>query len=499
MAFNLSEVHYASVMPEIQVAVTALVIMLYDAFSPKGSGRREIGYIALTGLAMAGFSVYRLADGSAPPSSFSGMIVTDPLRLCFAAIFLLVAAVAVLLAMQMIEDEKLPGGEYFTLLMFGTTGMLLMSAAGDFATLFLGLETLSITTYVLAGFRRTDLRSNESALKYFLLGSFSTGFLLYGVALIYGATQTTNFSEIRLAVSTGNLTSHGLLTVGAALVLIGLCFKIASAPFHFWTPDVYQGAPTAVTAFMATGPKAAAFAALLRVFSETFTPSAGSLYENWTAAVSVIAILSMIIGNLVAIRQTDIKRMLAYSSIAHAGYALIGVVARDWAAVAFYMLTYVVMNLGAFGVVALLARAGDEKTGIDDYAGVGFRSLGLSLTLGAFLLSLGGVPLTAGFMGKLVIFQQAWKGGFQILVIVGAVNSAISLYYYLRPVVAMFFKERDGEYVPPRVSGSVYAALAVTLAAVLYLGVFPGKILDKLDGFAKNSDKVQSSPSARRQ
>lgn len=473
---------YAAIAPEICVAVTGMVIMMYDAFAPKGS-RRGAGYVALAGLIAAGFAVFNLWD--VPSSSaFSGMLVTDRLRLVFDAIFLIVAALSVLIAMQVLEDERLPAAEYFILLMFGTTGMLLMGGAGDLAMLFLGLETLSITTYVLAGFRRGDLRSNESALKYFILGSFSTGFLLYGIALMYGATRTLNLEKIQLAITNGQITSGPLLVIGGVLILIGLCFKVATAPFHVWAPDVYEGAPTPVTAFMAAGPKAAAFAAFARVFVVILTPdiqSTANFHIPWVSAVSVIAILSMIVGNVIAITQSNIKRMLAYSSIAHAGYAMVGILANDWTSVAFYMLTYAVMNLGAFAVVTVLARQGDEKTDIEDYAGIGFQSPGLCTVLMVFLLSLGGIPLTAGFMGKFIIFKQGWQAGFHDVVIIGVINSAISLYYYLRPLVVMFFKERQGEYIPPRIPATMYAALTLTLVAVLYLGMFPSRVLGIID------------------
>jgi NADH-quinone oxidoreductase subunit N len=494
---NVQELNlnYNAILPELCVIGAGLAIMMYDAFAPKGP-RRAAGWIALAGLAGATYSVWRLWGLETAPS-FNGMLLTDPLRLTFSIVFLLVAAVSVMFSMQMLDDERLPAGEYFTLLMFGTVGMLLMGGAGDLAMLFLGLETLSITTYVLAGFRRGDLRSNESALKYFILGSFSTGFLLYGMALTYGATKTTNLAGIQEAIATGALTSPGLLTVGAALMLVGFCFKIATAPFHFWAPDVYQGAPTPVTAFMAAGPKAAAFAAMLRIFVMTFPADGGDLSRATTGVLVIVAIMSMIVGNVAAIRQTDIKRMLAYSSIAHAGYALLGVVAGDWTSVMFYLLTYAVMNLGAFGVVSLLARVGDEKTEIEDFAGIGFKSFGLAMLLTVFLLSLGGIPLTAGFMGKLVIFKQCWQAGHTTLVIVAAVNSAVSLYYYLRPVVVMFFREREEEFVPPRVSTMAEVALTLALFGVIYLGVFPGRLLSELDRLAKRTPEAAQLNSQR--
>ncbi|HEX8087699.1 MAG TPA: NADH-quinone oxidoreductase subunit N, partial [Blastocatellia bacterium] len=388
---------------------------------------------------------------------------------------------------------------YFALLMFATTGMLFMSAANDLVIIFLGLEITSISTYVLCGYRRRDLRSNESAVKYFILGSFSTAFLLYGIAFVYGATfqqganpvATTNLQLIKERILAGHLFSNEMLFAGAAMMLVGFGFKVATAPFHIWSPDVYEGAPTPVTAFLSTGSKAAAFAAFSRVFILTFAATsvgAGmstsvlpALQAASTNAMMVMAILTMTIGNLAAIVQSNIKRMLAYSSIAHAGYALVGVVALDWRAVAFYLLSYVVINIGAFGVIEVIARRGDKRTEISDYAGIGFQSLGLATTLSLFLLSLAGIPLTAGFMAKLLVFKSAWSGGFYGLVIVGVINSAISWYYYLRVIVAMFFAEPAVGFKAPVVARSLVAALVLAILGTLYLGILPGFVLDALD------------------
>jgi NADH-quinone oxidoreductase subunit N len=377
--------------------------------------------------------------------------------------------------------------------------------------IFLGLEILSIATYVMAGFRRSDLRSNESSLKYFILGSFSSAFLLFGIALVYGATAkavpgaagapyslmpgTTNISEI--AERLNDSLYPPLLFAGAAMLLIGFAFKVALAPFHVWTPDVYEGAPTPVTAFMAAGPKAAGFAGFMRVFLFAFPLVAAAaqgvgagaqLHAAWLGALWLLAIITMSVGNVVALVQTNVKRMLAYSSIAHAGYALVGFVAAGAAdaarqpdavaAVVFYLLVYAVMNLGAFSVVTLIARSGDRRTDVEDYRGIGFQSPGLSLTLSLFLLSLLGVPLTAGFMGKVVVFSEALGQGYKWLVIIGVLNTAISVYYYLRLIVVMFFRERTTEWRAPRIPASLALALILTVAGVLYLGLFPGRVIN---------------------
>ncbi|OYT72512.1 MAG: NADH-quinone oxidoreductase subunit N [Chloracidobacterium sp. CP2_5A] len=469
------DINYTAVLPEICLVATGLGVMLYDAFAKET--RKWAGPLALAGILAATYAVWRWAD-LPPGASFNGMLVTDPMRAAFAFVFLFVAALSVLLAMPMLSGQSKSGGEYFALLIFGTVGMLLVGGAGDLAMLFLGIEILSIASYALAGFRRHDLRSNEASVKYFILGSFSTGFLVYGMALVYGATRTTNLTTIRLVIENGGLTSESLALTGAALMLVGLCFKAAAAPFHLWAPDVYHGAPTPVTAFMAAGPKAAAFVAMLRVFVGMFPPDAFSLHQAWTLTLIVAATLSMVIGNAVAIAQDDIKRLLAYSSVAHAGYALMGVIVGDWKATAFYLICYATMTLGAFAVVAYVARQDDDRTDIQDYAGLGAQATGAAVALAIFLLALGGLPLTAGFMGKLVLFREVWQGGYPWLAVVAILNSAVSLYYYLRPVMTMFFQESQSpDDDLPELPWPLATALSVALAAVIYIGVFPEPLL----------------------
>jgi len=434
------------------------------------------------------------------------MIVLDNLRLGFTLVFLLVSALIVLVSIFWVESEHLPAGEFHSLLLFATSGMMLMASGGDLVILFLGLEILSIATYVMAGFRRTDVRSNESSLKYFILGSFSSAFLLYGIALTYGATATaaglpgtTNISEI--ARRLGDAQYPLLLFAGAAMMLVGFGFKIATAPFHIWTPDVYEGAPTPVTAFMGAGPKAAGFASFMRVFIFGFPfvitaadrTVGAQLHEAWLGALVVMAIITMTVGNVVAIAQNNVKRLLAYSSIAHAGYALVGFVAagkatdfqrRDSAitAVIFYLLTYAVMNIGAFAVVQLIGRAGDRRTDVDDYNGIGFQSPFLAFSLTLFLLSLLGMPLTAGFIGKIMVFGAAVDQGYYVLVVIAVLNTAVSAYYYLRLIIVMFFRERTTEWIAPRIPMSVGLALVITAVGVLYLGLFPGRVINALQG-----------------
>jgi NADH-quinone oxidoreductase subunit N len=388
--------------------------------------------------------------------------------------------------------------------MFATAGMMFMASAGDLVIVFLGLEILSIATYVMAGFRRTDVRSNESSLKYFILGSLASAFLLYGIALIYGATATTaglpgttNIAEIARRLNDSQYPP--LLFAGAAMMLVGFGFKIATAPFHIWTPDVYEGAPTPVTAFMAAGPKAAGFASFIRVFVFAFPfvvatgnkTVAGEVHHAWLTALVVLAILTMTVGNVVAIVQNNVKRMLAYSSIAHAGYALVGFVAAGAAstleqrnsaiaAVIFYLLTYALMNLGAFAIVQLVARAGDRRTEVEDYNGIGFQSPVLAFSLTLFLLSLLGMPLTAGFIGKIMVFRAALDHGYYLLIVIGVLNTALSAYYYLRLIIVMFFRERTTSWSNPPIPASIAVALVITLIGVLYLGLFPGRVINAL-------------------
>lgn len=485
------DANVAIIIPEMVVALAGVVVMLYDSFFPRQ--RHVTGAISIVGLIVSGGLLISMW-GSAPASAWNGMIAHDNLRLNFSFVFLLVSAVTVLISTVWVEREKVPAGEYHALLMFATFGMMMMSAGNDLVVIFLGLETLSIATYVMAGLRKTDLKSNESAMKYFILGSFASAFLLYGMALVYGATGSTSLPEIAQRMVHPNFPA--LMLVGGAMMIVGFGFKIAMAPFHVWTPDVYEGAPTPVTGFMAAGPKAAAFASFLRVFVFGLPLVAGAqasayLHESWISALTVLAMITITVGNVAAILQDNVKRMLAYSSIAHAGYALVGFVgaglaatqtARDEAvaSVAFYMLTYSVTNLGAFAIVTLLAQKNDRRCDFEDYNGIGFRSPVLAFSLSLFMLSLLGIPLTAGFMGKVLVFGAALGTGNSLvtgLVVVAVIGSAISAYYYLRLIVVMFFKERASDWTAPKLSSAVVAALVITVVGVLYLGVFSDGVI----------------------
>jgi NADH-quinone oxidoreductase subunit N len=511
LQLNLADVNFWLIMPELIVCLAGVVVMLVDAFT-RPTQRWITGSISLAGLVTAGISTIWLSSSwTGVTKAFNGMIVLDDMRLGFTIVFLIVSALTILVSMVWVENERLPAGEFHSLLLFATTGMMLMASGADLVIIFLGLEILSIATYVMAGFRRTDVRSNESSMKYFILGSFSSAFLLYGIALVYGATTTatglagtTNIYEIARRIPDAQYPP--LLFAGAAMMLVGFGFKIATAPFHVWTPDVYEGAPTPVTAFMAAGPKAAGFASFLRVFIFGFpfvvatanTSIAGQAHAAWLSALVVLAIITMTVGNVVAIVQNNVKRLLAYSSIAHAGYALIGFVAAGAAsdveqrnsaisAVTFYLLTYALMNIGAFAVVTLIARSGDRRTDVEDYNGIGFQSPVLAFSLSLFMLSLLGMPLTAGFMGKIVVFREALRQGYVVLVVIAVLNTAVSAYYYLRLIIVMFFRERSTAWTAPRIPASAAVALVITIVGVFYLGIFPGRVINALQTKAATS------------
>ena len=504
LQYTTPDVNLWLILPELVICIAGVVVMLVDAFA-KPAQRWITGSISIAGLiAAAGSSSWLWLSWRSVSQAFNGMIVLDELRLGFTFVFLVVSGLTILVSMVWVENERLPAGEFHSLLMFATAGMMFMASAGDLVMVFLGLEILSIATYVMCGFRRTDVRSNESSMKYFILGSFSSAFLLYGIALTYGATSTaaglpgtTNIAKIAERLPDAQYPL--LLFAGAAMMLVGFAFKIATAPFHVWTPDVYEGAPTPVTAFMAAGPKAAGFASFMRVFLIAFPfvvasankGVAAQIHSAWLGALLVLAILTMTVGNVVAIAQNNVKRMLAYSSIAHAGYALVGFIAAGAApdlehrnaaiaAVIFYLLTYAVMNLGAFAVVQLIARGGDRRTEVEDYNGIGFQAPWLAFCLSLFLLSLLGMPLTAGFMGKVMVFRAALDQGYYVLVVIGVLNTAVSAYYYLRLIIVMFFRERTSAWNAPRVPASIGLALVITILGVLYLGLFPGRVLNAL-------------------
>jgi NADH-quinone oxidoreductase subunit N len=460
-------------LPTLLVGVFALVVLMVDLFSPQGQ-KANVAVIALIGLGVAFWATVRL--WGTEEELFGGMIVVDTATLFFHAVFLGIGFVTVLLSIQSAAEEGLELAEYYTLLLFALLGAMLMASGGDLLIIFLGLEILSLAQYILAGMRHSLLKSNESALKYFLLGAFATGFLLYGIALLYGATGTTSLAGIAAAVREGDLTENPLVTIGMGLLVVGFGFKIAAVPFHMWTPDVYEGAPTPVTAFMSTAVKAAGFAALVRVF----VTALGELQGSWAPVFWGMAVLTMTIGNLVAIAQLHIKRMLAYSSIAHAGYLLIAMVAAGPAGLTsllYYLLAYAFMNLGAFAVVVALERREERNLLLGDYAGLGFRYPLLGLAMALFMFSLAGLPPTAGFMAKFYVFSAAVEQGYLVLAVIGVLNSLISIYYYLRPIVFMYMEESKSDIPALRLDRFLVAGLVLTIIGTIHLGLFPARLL----------------------
>ena len=465
------------VLPDIILSLFAIAILVAEPFVDKAR-RSSLGITGLMGIVAATLATLSLVGNDG--TYFSGMIIVDNFSIFFRFTFLLISGLTILASLDYLKRQDLNLAEYYALVLFATVGMDLMAASNELIMVFLGLETLSISCYILLGVRRSDPRSNESALKYFLLGSFSSAFLLYGIAMAYGATRTTNLELIAQRILDGSANMN-LIYLAAALMFVGFGFKVASVPFHVWTPDVYEGALAPVTAFMSVGPKAAGFAILIRVFWAAL-PKA---YNKWLAVAWISAALTMTVGNVVAIVQTNIKRMLAYSSIAHAGYILVAFASKEngIAAVLFYTIAYALTNIGAFTIVALIGRENERRTQIEDYAGIGFRQPLLAASLSVCLLSLAGIPLTAGFAGKFLIFRAAIQSHFLWLAVIGVVNSAISVYYYLRVIVVMYMKEPAEEYIPIAVSPSTAAVLVLTTVGILQLGIYPDFVMS----LARNS------------
>ena len=447
------------------IALTAgILILLLLEFLPRGPQSDRGAVVAIVTLLAAGASVFYVRDSRR--SLFEGMFVHDGITVFFTLLFCAIGILSVLLSWDYLKRTAINLAEYYALLLAATLGMVIMAASNDLITVFLGLELMSLSLYVMVGFRRGNLESNEASLKYFLLGAFASGFLLYGIALLYGATGTTNLLRMAAFLGDSPMLGNPLFLAGLALLLIGFAFKVSAVPFHMWTPDAYEGAPTSVTAFMSAGAKAAGFAALVRVGLNVL----GDVRADWMPVITWVAILTMTVGNVTALLQNNLKRMLAYSSIAHAGYVLVGVAAGgpDGASAAlFYLAVYSFMNLGAFGILTLLGKGRDERVLISDIAGIGFRHPALGIAMTLFMLSLGGIPPTAGFMGKVYVFGVALKAGLVPLVVVGVLNSVISVFYYLRVTVAMYMEEPRGE--PTAVSWAFPSALAVVAAVALTL------------------------------
>ena len=469
----LPQLNFSAIMPETVLSVVAMALLLVNVVV-KGESKAYLGYLSLAGLVGSLFTI----PWGEKISGFGDMVLQDNFSSFFTVIFILCAALTILICDGYFRKEGCNHGELYPLILFATVGMMFMAKATDLMTVFLGLEVLSVALYVLAGFNRKNIRSNEAGLKYFLLGCFSTGFLLYGMALIYGATGTTKIARIAdIAAQNGAVAGNTMFLVGMLLIATGFSFKIAAAPFHMWTPDVYEGAPTPITAFMSAGPKAAGFAAFLRVFLVALP----TLTVQWSDLLWILAVLTMTTGNIIALSQDNIKRMLAYSSIAHAGYALVGFTAHNASGVSgilFYLLSYTFMNIGAFAIIVLIGKKGEPNNNVQDYAGFGSKHPVLAMCLSIFLFSLAGIPPTAGFIGKFYLFAGAVQEGYIWLAIIGVLNSAASVYYYLRVMVYMYMKTPEEDFSWVKLSPAVMLCIIIAVAGVLIPGIIPNSVLN---------------------
>jgi NADH-quinone oxidoreductase subunit N len=459
---------WAALSPAVAVAATGLLLLAADLLMPR-ERRNRVAWIPLLGFGTAGALSAGLWGGEA--RVVAGMLVVDRTTCFFYGLFAVIGILTVLLSVPYLRREGIQFAEYYVLLTFAVLGMMVMASSADLLMFFLGLETLSVALYVLAGFLRQRVTSNESGLKYLLLGAFSSAFLLYGVAFLYGATGSTNLEAIRAALI-GRPDSGPFPAVGVGLILVGLAFKVAAVPFHMWAPDVYEGAPTSVTAFMIAGTKAAAFAGFLRV-----TPVAvASLEQAWPEVLWVLAALTMGAGNVAAIAQRNLKRMLAYSGIAHAGYLLVALVAGSplgTAGLLFYLLAYAFMTVGAFAVLIALGQRGEENLTLEAWAGMGYRRPLFALSMAIFMFSLAGLPPTAGFMAKFYVFSAAVEAGYYGLAILGVLCSVVSVFFYLRVVVVMYMLEPAAEPAVAFFSPAASLATLLGVAGTLHLGLFP--------------------------
>jgi NADH-quinone oxidoreductase subunit N len=484
------------ILPEIILTLTGVLVMLIDAALPAGVPRRALGWVAAFGTVAAlwaSLGQRALAAGT----GFYGTVETSPFTIFFHVLICGIVLVAILLALDTLPEDSHHQGEYYALIAFGAVGMCLLTSAIELLVVFVALEISSIATYILAGYRKQTGRGPEAAIKYFLLGSFATAFLLYGIALIFGATGTTQIYEIAKALSTtSGLNNQPLVLASLALILVGILFKVSAAPFHLWTPDVYEGAPSPVVALMSTAPKAAAFALLIRVLYELFP----TLQAYWTPLLWAVAVLSMTVGNLAALRQQNVKRMLAYSSIAHAGYLLAAFAASPHdgiAAASFYTAAYAAMNVGIFAVVTLVSGYDEKLPLIQDFRGLIYRSPMLGGLLIFFLVSLIGIPFTGGFFGKFYAFSAAVGGGAVWLAVIGLLNSGVAAGYYVRLALVAAQRPADSDAEQPStapVGIAVGAALLFAVAATLVLGIIPGAVLNAAQTGAHTLAPLTATP-----
>ena len=465
-------INWQLLMPELIIILTFILVVIFDLFN--SLQKTFTAWITIVGSAIALYVSIDMLQVGTEGTEFSNMIQVDKYSLFFNVIFLVSTILVVLISMNYLGRQDRRQGEYYLLILLATLGMMLMASGNELIVVFLGLELMSLSLYVLAGYFQRSMASSEAGMKYLLLGAFASGFFLYGIALIYGGAGTTSIPEIASTLSVG--AKSPLLLSGMFLLVVGFGFKVAFVPFHQWAPDVYEGAPTSIAAFISAGPKAAGFAAFLRIFMEALQ----TLQSEWIVLITILAALTMTVGNLVAIAQRNIKRMLAYSSIAHAGYVLVGLAAANKDGISgamFYLFVYCVMNIGAFGAMILARTEDGESLMISDYAGLGFKKPLLALFMTIMLLSLAGFPPTAGFVGKFYIFRSAVESGQIWLVIIGAINTAISAFYYLRVVVAMYMREPEAELDFLAYPRLLIVALTLAAIGVVLIGILPSYFL----------------------
>ena len=469
---SIPSINWQLLMPELIITLTLLIVLVFDLFD--SISKAILGWMTIVGAGIALWVSIQMHQAGTVGTQFNDMFKVDNFSLFFNIIFLVSTILVALISMSYLSRDDRKQGPYYLLILLATLGMMLMAAGNELIIVFLGLELMSLSLYVLAGYFRDNPASSEAGMKYLLLGAFASAFFLYGIALIYGGAGTTNVPAIAEAITAPN--KSPLLLAGMFLLIVGFGFKVAIVPFHQWAPDVYEGAPTTIAAFISAGPKAAGFAAFLRIFMEALP----SLQVEWSSVVIVLAMLTMTVGNVIAIAQTSIKRMLAYSSIAHAGYVLIGLAAANNDGISsamLYLLVYCVMNIGAFGAVILAKTEDGESLMISDYAGLGIRKPLLAMFMTIMLLSLAGFPPTAGFVGKFYVFKSAVQAGHIWLVIVGAINTAISAFYYLRVVVTMYMREPEEELPFASYPSTLVVGLVLAAIGVLLIGILPSLML----------------------
>ena len=464
---------FNAIVPMACVTAAALAAMVAEAFRDPGE-RMPIGPLGAIGLAGAAIASIVLWDRNA--SSF-GVVVADNFGLFVTWILIVVGLLSLAISEPTIDRERLPRGEYYALMLFAVAGMMLMATATDLLVIFLALEVLSLAVYVLTGIRRDSAAGAEASFKYFLLGGFSSAFFLYGIAFTYGLTGSTRLDRVGSLMASQAVSPTPMQLLALGLLLVGFAFKVSAVPFHMWTPDAYEGAPPAVTGFMSTGVKAAAFAAFVRVFLAAFEP----LRNEWGVVIWVIAAATMIVGSVVGVAQSNVKRMLAYSSIAHGGYLLVALLAANdvgKGAILFYLLSYAITNVGAFGVIAVVESADSPNDQVSDFAGLSDAHPVLAALMTIFLLSLGGFPPLAGFIAKWYVFSAAVKAGYVWLAIIGVLTSVVSVFFYLRIVVMMYMAPHDTPLQRPAIPTMAGLALAISALLVFYLGILPTRVLD---------------------